>query len=206
MASTAVELMRRRFGGKKGGLPSGYEQLEYITTGDSTYFLTGFVPTTGCKVEVTIKGTATTSQKAGALFGSRSGWNNKSFYLRCGVSSGSATNMTALCGYSSERSVSVNINASDKNVFGVDNGTFYINDTILGTYTDVFSPIYELYLLMVNNAGSPQTSVISPIGNLYGAKIWDDNGNLVRDYVPAKRLADNAEGIYDLVNNTFQAK
>ena len=202
------ELMRRRamMFEKVGGLPSDYEQLEFITTFASTYFTTGFVPTTGCKVEVEIKGTATTSKKAGALFGSRSGWNNNSFYLRCGASSGSATNMTALCGYSSERSVSVNINASDKNVFGVDNGTFYINDTVLGTYTDVFSPTYELYLLTVNNAGSPQANVFSPIGNFYGAKIWDDNGRLVRDYVPVKRLADNVEGIYDLVNNTFQAK
>ena len=189
---------------KQGGLPSDYEQLEFITTGPSTYFTTGFVPTTGCKVEVTIKGTATTSQKAGALFGSRSGWNNKSFYLRCGVSSGSATNMTAYLGYSTERSVNVNINASDKNVFGVDNGTFYINDTILGTYTDTFSPVYELYLLRINNAGSLFQD--SAVGNLYSAKIWDDNGRLVRDYVPVKRLADNAEGIYDLVNNTFQAK
>lgn len=191
---------------KVGGLPSDYEQLEFIATDYSTYFTTGFIPTTGCKVEVTIKGTATSAQKAGALFGSRSGWNNKSFYFRCGASSGSATNMTAYLGYSTERSMTVNINASDKNVFGVDNGTFYINNTILGTYTDVFSPIYELYLLTVNNAGSPQTGIISPIGNLYGAKIWDDNGRLVRDYVPVKRLADNAEGIYDLVNNTFQAK
>lgn len=202
------ELMRRRamMFEKVGGLPSDYEQLEFITTGSSTYFTTGFVPTSGCKVEVTFKGTATTSQKAGSLFGSRSGWNSRAFYFRSSVTSGSATNMTVYLGYSTERSVSVNINASDKNVFGVDNGTFYINDTILGTYTDVFSPIYELYLLAVNNAGSPQSGTISPTGNFYGAKIWDNNGRLVRDYVPAKRLADNAEGIYDLVNNTFQAK
>lgn len=45
---------------KQGGLPSGYEQLEFITTAGTTYFTTGFVPTTGCKVEVTFKGTATT--------------------------------------------------------------------------------------------------------------------------------------------------
>lgn len=200
------ELMRRRamMFEKVGGLPSDYEQLEFITTDASTYFTTGFVPTTGCKVEVTIKGTSTTSSKAGTLFGSRSGWNNRAFYFRCTTTSGSATNMTAILGYSTERSMTVNINASDKNVFGVDNGTFYINDTILDTYTDTFSPVYELYLMRINSAGSPFNS--AAVGNLYGAKIWDDNGNLVRDYVPVKRLADNAEGIYDLVNNTFQSK
>ena len=200
------ELMRRRamMFKKVGGLPSEYEQLEFITTFSLTYFTTGFVPTSGCKVEVTFKGTSTTSSKAGAYFGSRSGWNNKSFYFRCTTSSGSATNMTAYLGYSTERSVNVNINASDKNVFGVDNGTFYINDTILGSYGDTFSPVYELFLMLINSAGSPVQS--AAVGNLYGAKIWDDNGRLVRDYVPVKRLADNAEGIYDLVNNTFQAK
>ena len=204
MASTVTELLRRRFGGKKGGLPSEYEQLEYITTSQSTYFLTGFVPTTGCKVEVTFKGTSTTSSKAGTYFGSRSGWNNRSFYFRCTTTSGSATNMNAIIGYSTERTVTVNINASDKNVYGVNNGTFYINGTVIGTYTDTFSPVYELYLMHINSAGSPFQN--SAVGNFYGAKIWDDNGNLVRDYVPVKRISDNAQGIYDLVNNTFQAK
>lgn len=36
----------------------------------------------------------------------------------------------------------------------------------------------------------------------YYVKIWDSN-NLIRHYVPAKRLADNVYGFYDIVNDTF---
>jgi hypothetical protein len=36
----------------------------------------------------------------------------------------------------------------------------------------------------------------------YYVKIWDGE-TLVRNYVPAKRLADNVYGFYDTVNSTF---
>ena len=199
-----VYYIRRHMMGSKM-LPLEYEQLEYVTvSGNSVLFNTGYVPTKGCKVELLFKGTSTTSTKAGAMFGCRTGWNNKSFYFRTGVSSGTATNMTVYMGYSTERSVSgVDINASSKNLYGLDNGKFYINDTVLGSYFDSFSPVYELYLMKINNSGSPLTAVSSPYGNLYNCRIWDDNGKMVRFYVPVRRVSDNAVGIFDLIYGTF---
>ena len=39
-------------------------------------------------------------------------------------------------------------------------------------------------------------------GRLYYFKIYD-NGTLVRDYVPVKRISDGAIGLYDKVNKLF---
>ena len=184
-------------------LPSEYQLLPYIVIGGSTCFKTGFIPTTMCRVELTFKGVASNSSIAGIYFGCREGYNNKSFYFCGRASSGSATSITAELGWNTIRTVSANVDAHDKNTIGVHNGEFYINDTILATYTNTFSPTRELYLFALNNAGSKFTSISTPNGYFYSSQIWDNDGNLIRDYVPVKRLSDNRKGIYDFVNNTF---
>lgn len=42
-------------------------------------------------------------------------------------------------------------------------------------------------------------------GELYRLKIYDliDNGKLIRDFVPVKRISDNEIGLYDMVNGVF---
>lgn len=91
---------------------------------------------------------------------------------------------------------------SDLNVFGVDAGQFYVNGDVIGTYSDALTTTYPMYMLRINNAGTPISN--APVGNLYYAKIWDENGVLVRDYVPAERMSDNKQGLYDLVNGEFK--
>ena len=59
---------------------------------------------------------------------------------------------------------------------------------------------YSMYLPARNNGGTLQE-----MGKfkMYSVKIYRPDTTLVRDYVPAKRLSDNAVGFYDKVNNTF---
>ena len=185
-----------------GELPTGYTALPYLYNTKSTAYLdTGYVATNRCKIEVKFQGTSTTSSKSGVLFGSRKGYNNESLYMRTSVSSGEQTNMTVICGYSIERTIAIETNMSDLNVFGVDAGQFYVNGVVIGTYSDAPTTPYPIYLLRINNAGTPFST--APIGNLYYAKIWDENGVLVRYYVPAERMSDNKQGLYDLVNGEF---
>ena len=177
-------------------LPSEYQLLDYIPiTSGSKYFDTGFVPTIKTKVEITLSKKAT-----GGIFGCRNGWNNKSFYLYTGGNSSSKTFHLA---WSSERTATVTIDENAKNIFGIDGGRFYVNNTTIGTYSDSFSPVYSLFLLRINSAGTVFNTVGGPSGAyLHGSQIWDDDV-LVRDYVPVNRLSDNVKGIYDLVNGTF---
>lgn len=184
-------------------IPPEYAEEEYISIwGVSQYIETDFVPTQLCRVEIEFKGTATNSSKAGGLFGSRNGWNYNSFYFRTAVSSGTATNLTAIMGFKTERTQIVNVNASDKHIYGIDAGRFYIDNETIGTYNDTFTPGYPIYIMRINSAGTPNGS--SPIGNLYYCKCWDDQGELVRDYKPVTRIADSAKGLYDVVTQTFE--
>jgi hypothetical protein len=186
-------------------IPPEYEEEEYISiSGKTKYIKTDFVPTQLCKVEIEFKGTATNSSKAGGLFGCRNGWNDNSFYFKTAVSSGTATDLTAYMGFKTERTQIVNVNASDKHIYGVNAGAFYVDGTTIDTYTDTFSPTYPIYILRINNAGSVLSSINSPIGDLYYCKCWDDQGELVRDYKPVTRIADSAKGLYDVVTQTFE--
>lgn len=188
-----------------GGLPSGYKEKEYFfnSYGSSgVAFKTDFIPTKGCKVEMCFQGTATISSIAGQLFGCRTGYNSKVFAFKTSVTSATAENMTCTLGYKTERSVSSPNVMSSKNIFGVDNGKFYINDSIIGEYSDDFTPEYPLWFLGMNNAGSLLSGVTLG-GRLFYAKIWDDNGILVRDYIPVERESDNQEGLFDLKTQTF---
>lgn len=183
-------------------IPPEYAEEEYISiSGTTKYIETDFAPTQLCRVEIEFKGTATNSSKAGSLFGSRNGWNNNSFYFRTGVSSGTATDLTANMGFKTERTQIVNVNASDKHIYGIDAGRFYIDNETIGTYNDTITASYPIYIVCVNSAGTPNGS--SPIGNLYYCKCWDDQGELVRDYKPVTRIADSAKGLYDVVTQTF---
>lgn len=40
------------------------------------------------------------------------------------------------------------------------------------------------------------------LGKIYYAKVWQNN-DLIRDLVPKRRLSDNIDGLYDLVNDVF---
>ena len=113
-------IRRSMMAASRGGspIPKEYIELEYITIESATHYLiTDFVPTAMCSVDITFKGTSATSTKTGYLFGCRNGWNNQSFYMRSQVSSGAATNMTVAMGYGVERTITVDINASDKNIY-----------------------------------------------------------------------------------------
>lgn len=169
--------------------------------GINYYLQTDFLPTANSSVDITIKGTATTSYKSGYLFGSRNGWNNQSFYMRNSVTSGSATNMTLYMGYGTERNITLNINASDKNVYTLSKGKFYVNDTLAGDYSDAIAPTWPIFLLAFNNAGAKLGT--SPRCYVYGAHCYDGNDVMVRDYRPVIRIADNTQGLYDVINGNF---
>ena len=61
---------------------------------------------------------------------------------------------------------------------------------------------YSMYLPARNNGGTPREKGKF---KMYSVKIYRPDTTLVRDYVPAKRLSDNAVGFYDKVSKTFFA-
>ena len=61
---------------------------------------------------------------------------------------------------------------------------------------------YSMYLPARNNGGTAREKGKF---KMYSVKIYRPDTTLVRDYVPAKRLSDNAVGFYDKVSKTFFA-
>ena len=59
---------------------------------------------------------------------------------------------------------------------------------------------YNAYLFRIN--GSAGDSKLGKI-KLYEWQLYDRNNNLIRDYVPCKRISDNEAGLYDFVSETF---
>lgn len=59
---------------------------------------------------------------------------------------------------------------------------------------------YVCYIGCGNNAGSVDSYCYA---KYHYFKIFDENNNLILNYVPAKRLSDNELGFYDTVSNTF---
>ena len=81
-----------------------------------------------------------------------------------------------------------------------DKGKTYLdNNLIISVADQTFESSYNLYLFARNSALT--------IGALAKAKVWYfkvwDNGTLIRDFVPVKRLKDNAIGMLDTLTNTF---
>lgn len=195
-------LVMQQSGG--GGIPSDYEVLEYVKNfdgnqGSTTKYVTDFVPTTTCKVEVLVSVNGTTSARVGAWFGSRSGYNDKSFYFKVGTS-------TTTAGFKTDRSITSADEWSTvgQHTYAIDAGKFIIDGNVIAEYNDVFSPTEPLYIMNVNSAGSAMNNGATG-AKLYGCKIYD-GGALVRDYRPVKRVSDNVEGIFDVVNQVFVPK
>lgn len=76
----------------------------------------------------------------------------------------------------------------------------YLNDTLIYTFTNqVFQSNHNMYIFAMNQNNA--TEFFSEL-KLYSCKIYD-NGILIRDYKPCKRVSDNKVGLYDSVNNIF---
>lgn len=172
-----------------------YEILEYIESTGTQYFDTGFMPNQDTKVVMDMQGVSiSASEPASSFWGARTSssskcfgvyWhkNNATFYsfYNNGYSEGGTS-------FPTER-ITV---TQDKNVTTVG------NVTIERTYA-AFQCAYNLYLFAFNDAGTVKWYGLN---RGYGGQIYD-NGVLIRDYQPRRRLSDGLVGFYDKVNHTF---
>lgn len=188
---------------KSGQLPTGYTELEYIESSGTQYINTGVVlgqdyTNTNIKLEYD------------ALINSGAKWQ--------------------VCGTLGTDGIYIGVNSSDIIYYGTgfsDTSTGvtnpfvkckYINDakngvikvTNLSTNTDIVNlthtPVTKTTVLpMILFGFSTSATTISPhkmSGKMYNAKIYNNN-ELIRHFIPAKRLSDSVVGMYDLISNTF---
>lgn len=189
-------------------LPAGYAVLEYVETGSGQYIDTGVAPSSSSSsvkvdADVTYMGSNVTSAWV-PLVASANNDNTKNVGLW--LSPKNSTIKWSVCNPDNwftsgsaigqgQRSHVVATWEANYESLAIDGGATVTNNSKKSN-----SVSNTMYLPAKNKGGIPGETGHFKI---YSLKLYRPQTTLVRDYVPAKRLSDNAVGFYDKVNNTF---
>lgn len=173
---------------------ANYKFLEYIQSSGTQYINTGFKPNQDTSVIMDIELSNSNTQ---ALFGARTSTTSKTF-----------CNFWITAGYYrihyNDNYVKLENSPTDPTIRRIikhEKNTLTIANASTSRPYAAFQCAYNLALLAVNGAG---TISYQSSAKLYSCQIYD-NEVIIRDFHPAKRLSDNAVGLYDSINNVFYA-
>ena len=180
-------------GGQKNRLPDEYQEVEYIQSSGTQYFITDYYANGNSCYDFQFSDGIT----SGVIFGAyNTGWTTGSGFYHNNTTSQReyfhyyANTMTALDGsYTKQFTLS-----SEK-------GVLYSNGAVISSVSDkTFTLSYPLYILAGNWYGSRAEQPISC--KLYYFKIHEGGTN-IHEFIPCYRKLDNVIGMYDLVEDEF---
>ena len=170
---------------KKSSFPSGYQPIEYISTSGTQYITTDVVGEAIWEYDIQYDIAHLNERQlmghggeAGEYWGVTDGKYGKSSYW--GMS---------------------DVDIGNRDIFRVENyaggGNVYINgDFAYNNSYDTRCEHSPAQIFAING-------MFCNYCNLYGCKVYDKEGELIRNYVPCYRKEDNAAGLYDLIKNKF---
>lgn len=205
-------------------MPQTYEQLEYIISSGDSFIDTGYYPNKNTGIEAEFMYTSVDLQRR--LYGTGGdldvdGLFDLEFYIngRGGWSysyqdkSGSWDPA-----YDPDTGARVDADTNKHTLrFNINNdGKYYIDNTTMSGANDIYnfgtsdatytSSNYPLAILgryyVWADGMEYDPMAVGMAGRLYSFKIYE-NGNLVRNYIPARRKSDNVIGLYDSVYGYF---
>ena len=180
-------------------LPQGYQEVEYIESSGTQYIDEEFRPS-GENVRILTDYMYLSSPHSKSLFGAQTTNSNATFPITLYHTSGTVSSFYV---GSSNNIINYTVAIDVRYLLDchANNGAFTADlNGYKQTATYSGSLAKTLNMFMFTNNGQQGTQTIA--ARLYARKIWD-NDELVRDYVPCYRKADNVAGLYDLVNNVF---
>lgn len=195
----------KAFGGtEQSNLPFGYTQQQFIYMLDNSCLLTDIVPTYDCKIEFDFRTTSITPNGMPLLGGRTVTYGGLYF-----VKGGGGTFIVDAFGTSSDDRYSSTVSsvANKRYKFTYDNqvatlesdGSVLFTNTMTGTSANGAALV--LNGLNDNGATNADTRGIY----VYSFKAWDNQGNLIADYVPAIQQGTvPVVGFYDTVSGTFK--
>ena len=176
-------------------LPSTYKQLQWIgsTSARTQYINTGFKPKNNTRINLSIN----CLEHASWAFGCRYSYKARAF---CISTNNNGNDSTVFYNYGGNYYAPSQIFTLNTFVnVDMNSNNLYKDGTLIQTAASAsFTCEYNAFLFGCNDQGSFSGNA----ERIAWAKIYD-NGTLVRDYVPAKRLSDGVVGLYDLQNNYF---
>lgn len=177
-----------------------YEILEYIESTGTQYINTGitYAPSK-CKFEFEYKFNEN-SENGGNIFGTTT--TDGLFLMHRPEANGSSFRLKIQFGEPPTTFYHTYDLNKHKAIFDLPAKTYTLDGTLIKS--DVGSATRTLnkpiYLLATNGTSISRQAR----ANLYSFKVYYDN-SLVRDFIPVKRLSDNAYGMLDTLTNTFYA-
>ena len=181
-----------------GGLPAGYQEVEYIESTGTQWIDTGIKLSNNSNVEINAKLTATTKRKSYYLFGSSL---DQKRYM---IAVGSNTDKYLADFKNSSYRINSSVSAFDSvfHIHKINNLNYYIDNILQGSRTSLnFSNTENAYLFDVRGR-STDSSVGVQAWQIKYCKIYD-NDTLVRNFIPCYRKSDNKPGLYDTVTKEF---
>lgn len=177
-------------------IPSELVELEYIENTNTSYINTGFNPDSLTKTVITFQMTANNGTHQ-VIFGSRASSSSMQYVL--GFAGHQSPTVWRSDYGTNQTEFTSSLRYDTKYTCTKDGKTCTLgNET--NTHTAVtFSSSYPIYLFACNTSNAVGNNAKAKI---YSCKIYD-NGTLVRDLIPAKRLKDNICGLWDKVNYKF---
>lgn len=176
--------------GVNSSIPSELVELEYIESTGTQYIDTGFKPNQDTRISITVD-----FPRSGTtwLYGGRTSAGSNSFGFLC------LNGQIYRFDYASSMN-ELTIKPTGKFTIDSNKNKCYINGELAftATYTTFASPV-NMYIFNVNNNGSSKEGSSA---KLYSCKIYD-NGTLIRDFVPVKRISDGKCGLWDKVTKAF---
>ena len=180
-------------------LPSGYTELTYVNMPVGAYLTTNIVPQGDYRIELDFATTSFPSTGT-SLFGTRPTTSAGS-----GIQLGlGTTGQIALDGLGTRYNPTTlaTINTRYKYVWNNKNVTLTSGSTTIGSYTftGAETQTYPFVLNGLNNAGTVGGGKVGIY--LYSFKVWNAQGELVADLIPAKNSS-GVVGMYDTVSGQF---
>lgn len=174
-------------------LPQGYTQVEYIQSSGTQYISTGFLPNNNTRVVADLQ--VVEVGESVALFGARAGASVTS-YMAWQISA------TRFRSDFNDNYTNCNVDTVlNRIVVDKNKNVCSFGDSTVTTPYSTFQCENELKLFR----GSSATSVTKGSSiKLYSCQVYD-NGNLIRDYIPAIQINNGEAGLYDQLNNAFYA-
>jgi hypothetical protein len=180
---------------KTSRLPSEFQEVEYLESSGTQYIDTGIVPEISNDVKpiIKIKCKINAISVQQRIFGVQT-VNSQYFQFFNNINQlGIQLFNTS---YYTSFTQDTNIH---EYIFDTQNSLAYQDNNSQTLYFGNGESTYNLYLFARNNLGTASQLMK---GKIFYFKYYNNN-NLVRNFVPCYRKADNVAGLYDLVNGVF---
>ena len=185
-------------------LPDGYTQLEYIESTGTQWIDTGIKGHMNYTYELDFQQTDNAQYRNWGVF-NQSDFVGQNMSLTWGGNSGSVTGLVVRWETAADQQAVVGVGPRDTNrhILRIVDGRVYfdgLNKGKSGGHDSSFIFNYNLFLGTINPGGTtPRHNAKS---KYYSYKVWNANGELIQNFVPAKNSS-NVVGMYDTVSGTF---